>query len=437
MSKKDNDNHNDGNINVDKIKAELLEKYSNLKPIDQKRKLIVPELPETLKEFSFCIDSQNELNISSQMYSQMRLCNSDDISEQSFKNCDITFKCLLPIIAIGNLFDGAYASSSANFTKQYVIPKYEGTFDIKVVSKQQLNCITLEISNYNFAFDVGTLISVDDNQYTYSFLKFKDLSYVLPPNGFFNYVINIDKDIDATVTMKNILLDTDIREQIIWHPTVFSIEKENNENQENQQWIYMSINNVLQLDLLDDKYKYIDSNYEIGQISEFIKETKIHAREQNIKKNMLNGPCKITKIIKVIDKSAKYYKPCLQFYFDDLSLDELITKDSRYTIDNNHFVQFDGKDVSFTHTNCFGNRVEMSIVNHSWSIGMLKGIKPIELTNISYPLYVLNICHSHNQIIINLLDGSQLIFCEDDTTDNIKYKLSYKENDIDVILYEF
>lgn len=435
--------NNDGNIDVDKIKAELLEKYSNLKPIDLKRKLIVPELPETLKEFSFCMDGQKELNVSSQMYSQMRLCNSDDISEQSFKNCDITFKCLLPIIAIGNLFDGAYASSSANFTEQYIIPKYEGTFDIKVVSKQQLNRITLEIINYNFAFDVGTLISVDDDQYTYSFLKFKDLSYVLPPNGFFNYVINIDKDIDATVTMKNILLDTDIREQIIWHPTVFSIKNnkivkyEYNENQENQQWIYMSMHHALQLDLLDDKYKYIDSNYEIGQISEFIKETKIHAREQNIKKHMLNGPCKITKIIKVIDKSAKYYKPCLQFYFDDLSLDDLIQKDSRYTIDDNHFVQLDGKDVSFTYTNCFGNPVEMSIVNHSWSIGILKGIKPIELTNISYPLYVLNICHSHNKIIINLLDGSQLIFYEDDTIDNIKYKLSYKENDIDVILYEF
>lgn len=437
-----NDNHNDGMVDVDKIKTELLEKYSNLKPIDRKRKLIIPELPEILKEFSFCIDGQNELNVSSQMYSQMRLCNSDDIDEQSFKNGDITFKCLVPLIGTENLFDGAYASSSANFTEQYIIPKYEGTFDIKVISTQQLNSITLEIMNYNFVFDMGTSISVDNNQYIYSFLKFKDLSYVLPPNGFFNYVINIDKDIEANVTMKNILLDTDIREQIIWHPTVFSIKNnkitkyQHSENQEIQQWIYISMHHAFKLDLLADKYKYID-NTEIEQISELIKKNKMYAREQNMKLRMLNGPCKVTNIIKVTDKSAKYYKPCLQLYFDDLSLDELLKKDSRYTIDNNHFVQLDGKDVSFTHTNCFGSPVEISIVNHILSIGILKGSKPIELTTISYPLYVLNICHSQNKIIINLLDGSQLIFCEDDTTDNMKYKLSYKENDIDVILYEF
>lgn len=420
---------------ADQLKEKILEKYSGLDKVDPNRILIKPAIPETIKEFMSYISSSHETIIPSYMFSQLRLLDTDDIIQSIATTLPTGFntshKCLLSLITSDDRFDGTYSTESNSFTGTFKIPKYfEGMFDIQIVTSQQLNSVTLQVNLYGddgITIDNGSLVQTDGDKYTYSFLRFKDLNCVLPNLMCNYYMIKIDPTIEAVVKIKHICLDTEMRSQIAIKSTpILPIMHSNN-----QQWLAFPPFFSIYIDLSTNTYKQLGSMNDPAQsISEFINNGKRQKREENIRN--VAGPCIITKIAKAT-KSSFGESIALQLYMENLSLTQLVTKYPNYTIDDNHFVQLDGVDVSYEHFNHHSPDMEISFGDYGHSIGIIQGVDPINLTNILYPLYVLSIVCGTNEFIINLLDGTKITFSKD----NKIYNVTYYDNDESSTLYEF
>ena len=377
----------------DELQQKILEKYSKFEPVDPDRILALTPVPEIISEFILYSICPSEVISSSYMYSQLQLLDVDELIQN---NDDSTIsKCLIALVAT-NKFDGTYATESGTFTGGLArISGFDGAFDITVTSKQPLTSVKLQINadgGEYVVIDNGTLVSSSDNEYVYSFLRFKDLSCVLPAITCRSYSIEIDKDTEqvASFTVRKIYINGELRDQLIHNTVIIPTSPDD------KHWVAFPSVMVVYFDLTNNTFKQIGSiNDKEQSISEFIEKGKKYKRQSQI--HNIVGPCIITKMNKAIKEGIS-----LQLYFEKLPLSDLVQKDSRYTISDNHFVQLNDVDVSYA--NFTNNELELTVNSY----GIIQGTDPVPLTAFTYPLYVLNIMFNENRVKINLLDGQTI-----------------------------
>lgn len=402
----------------EELQQKILEKYSEFEPVDPDRILTLPSVPEIISEFILYTTCPSQVVSSSYMYSQLQLLDVDELIQTDDSTIS---KCLIALIAT-NKFDGTYATESGTFVEGVArLSGFDGAFDITVTSKHPLTSVKLQINadgGEHVVIDNGTLVS-SDNQYVYSFIRFKDLSFVLPAIACRSYSIEIESEtdsdlgsLDASYTIRQIYLSCELRDQIIHNTIVIPIYPFD-------RWVAFPSIIVVYFDLVKNTFKQIGSIDDREQsISEFIEKGKKYKRQTKI--NNIVGPCIITKMNKAIKEGIS-----LQLFLEKLSLSDLVQKDSRYTISDNHFVQLNDVDVSYDHFNENCPNLELTVNSY----GIIQGTDPVPLTAFTYPLYALNIMFNDNRVKINLLDGQTITLS--------KYNRMYTISSTDKPLYKF
>ena len=394
---------------IQKLRNQIMEKYPDFEPVVNDRILQTPHVPDSITEF--LSHSLNNINvrIPSYMYSQLQLLDCDELERMQ----DTNFAhCLFNLIAVENKFDGSYTTLSGTFTGRSAnLQGFDGIYYIQVTTKQKLSKCILQIHADGYEtviIDYGTLVSSNNDEYVYSFLQFKDTDCVLPGVPLRKYSIEIDENVEASFTSKEIYLSYPIRKQFINGIQVIPITPFDNKH-----FVAFPSVMVITFDLEKNTYRQVGSiNNREESISQFIENGRRVMRQNKIKN--ITGPCTITKINKSTDNCS--FTGCgisLQLYKEKLELTDLISKYPQYTLDNN-FIMLDDKDVSYENFNDLCPNSELTVSNLGYGIGIIRGIDPVPLTEFDFPMDVLNIRHGEKGIEINLLNGQQILFYKND-----------------------